>query len=151
MHRTSEQCLAQIQELRVSAGKRENARVFFDHYRAKISKLEKTHAQAPNSLKQEKYQRNLRKYNEAKQRFEEAGEATGKLLDQVQAKMEFALNEVCFKFTQQVELRFYAEMNQVYSGLHNFEERMREIALQAATGEFGKVGNRAGLDLHVQF
>ena len=74
-----------------------------------------------------------------------------KLLDLVQIKMEYVLNEVCFKFTQEVELRFYSEMNQVYSGLHNFEERMREIALQAATGEYGKVGNRAGLDLHVQF
>ena len=66
-------------------------------------------------------------------------------------KIEIILNELCFKFTKEVEARFYAEMNAVFSKLSDFEERMRAIALQAARGEFGKVGNKSGLDLEVQF
>lgn len=71
------------------------------------------------------------------------------ILDQVHIKIEVILGEVCFKFTQEVEVRFYTEMNNIFSSLSNFEEKMKEIALQAATGDFGRVGNKAGLDLNV--
>jgi hypothetical protein len=40
-------------------------------------------------------------------------------------------------------------MNNIFAQLRDFEEKMREIALKAAMGEYGSVGNRANLDLHI--
>lgn len=56
--------------MKVTSAERENSRVFYDHYRGKIQKLEKTHMTSTDSKKQEKYQRNLKKYNEARAKFE---------------------------------------------------------------------------------
>jgi hypothetical protein len=40
-------------------------------------------------------------------------------------------------------------MNEIFYKLTDFEEKMREIALKAATGEYGKVGNKQGMNLDV--
>ena len=44
-------------------------RVAFDHYRTKLQKLEKTQ-KGSDSRKQEQYQRNVEKYNKAKEEFD---------------------------------------------------------------------------------
>ena len=97
------------------------------------------------------YQRNIKKYNEARAKFDQDNSKVARLLELVQIKIDVILSDICFKFTQEVEVRFFTEMNTVYSSLQGFEERMREIALQAASGNYGKVGNKAGLDHNVQF
>ena len=149
--RLSEQASTQIKELKVAASSRQNSRVFYDHYRGKVSKLEKTHASSGEDKKQQMYQRNIKKYNEARAKFDQDNSKVARLLELVQIKIDVILSDICFKFTQEVEVRFFTEMNTVYSSLQGFEERMREIALQAASGNYGKVGNKAGLDLNVQF
>ena len=61
-------------------------------------------------MKQEKYKRNQEKFNDAKKRFEENSKKVVTLLDIVQIKIDSVLNEICFKFTQDAEIRFYQEM-----------------------------------------
>lgn len=51
---------------------REDTRVVYDHYRIKKGKLEKTHMTSPDPKKQEKYQRNVMKFDDAKKRFDDA-------------------------------------------------------------------------------
>jgi hypothetical protein len=51
---------------------REEARVLYDHYRLKMSKLEKTHMNSSDSKKLDKYQRNVKKFDQAKAKFFEA-------------------------------------------------------------------------------
>lgn len=61
------------------------------------------------------------------------------------------LNDVSFKFTQDVEYKFYSEINAIFNQLSDFEIKMREIALKAAQGEYGNIANRAKIDLDIQF
>ena len=63
--------LKQIAEMKAHEGIREDARVFYDHYRIKLQKLEKSHGTSSDTKKQEVYQRNIQKFNEAKKKFED--------------------------------------------------------------------------------
>ena len=73
--------MREINDLKALEGSRENARVFYDHYRIKVGKLEKSHAQASDGKKQEKYQRNVGKLNEVKKKFEEETRKLEQLMD----------------------------------------------------------------------
>ena len=55
-------------------------RVAFDHYRTKLQKLEKTQ-KGSDSRKQEQYQRNVEKYNKAKEEFDTENGKLEKILD----------------------------------------------------------------------
>ena len=99
LKRLSTQTDAQIKEMRTTATVREDARVFYDHYRGKVAKLEKGNAQPSDSKKQEKYQRNLKKLEDARTRYEKENRKLNELLESSQIKIEFILNEVTFKFT----------------------------------------------------
>lgn len=149
LKRQSEQTLAQITEMKPIAASREDARVFFDHYRGKVNKLEK--AKQEDKTKEAEYQRNLKKLSEARTRFEQEQRRLDQIMEQVMAKIEFLIGDISLTFTQEVEARYYKEMHSIFCQLQDFEVKMREIALKAAQGEYGNVGNRAGLDLHIQF
>jgi F0F1-type ATP synthase membrane subunit b/b' len=89
--------------------------------------------------------------SDSKQSFDESQRKLDAIMDQLEVKIRHILTEICLRFTQEVEARFYADMNNIFTQLRDFEEKMREIALKAAIGEYGSVGNRANLDLHIQF
>ena len=90
--RYSELTLKQIAEMKSVETTREDARVFYDHYRIKMHKLEKSHAGTTDSRKQEKFQRNVQKFEEAKHKFEEENNKLESLMEQIQQKMEVVLN-----------------------------------------------------------
>jgi hypothetical protein len=51
----SDVTIKQIVEIKGCEGPREDARVFYDHYRIKVQKLEKTHMNSSDKGKLEKY------------------------------------------------------------------------------------------------
>jgi hypothetical protein len=115
--------------MKVAAAERNNSRLFYDHYRGKIAKLQKTHSSTSDSKKYAYYERNQKKFSDARSKYEKDNRTLNELLESVSTKIEIILAEVCFRFTQEVEVRFYTEVNQIFQGLKNFEERLKQIAL----------------------
>ena len=56
---------------------------------------------------------------------------------------------ICIKFAQDIEKDFFEELGKQFSKLQHFEEKMKDISLQAAQGKFGRIGG--GLDLNINF
>jgi predicted nucleic acid-binding Zn-ribbon protein len=129
VRRMTEQTTQQVAQMKVLASERHTSRVFYDHYRGKVAKLERTHGNTSDAKKHEKYTRNQNKYREARNKYEKDNRQLMDLLEAVTTKIEVILGEVCFRFTQEVEVQFYAEIARVFAGLSDFEERMKQIAI----------------------
>lgn len=85
--RQCEQTLEKVAELKTAASERESARVFFDHYRSKIAKLEKTHRSTTDMKKLEVYNRNVLKNKAAREKFEIENRRLNEILDLVSARV----------------------------------------------------------------
>ena len=95
-----------IAQLKDQEKDREMTRVAFDHYRTKLQKLEKTQ-KGSDSRKQEQYQRNVEKYNKAKEEFDTENGKLEQILDQVRIKGESIMDQLCIRFTYEIETQYY--------------------------------------------
>lgn len=55
----------------------------YDHYRNKLAKLEKTHANSKETKKVETYNRNVDKFNKAKAEFDTHNNKLDKMLENI--------------------------------------------------------------------
>ncbi|TNV76175.1 hypothetical protein FGO68_gene6777 [Halteria grandinella] len=147
---TLEKC-AQLRKLEKD---KEDKRVFYDYYRRKIPELEKktAAAQGPSGeaeKKQEKLKGNKDKQSEANKAFLKASQELDSHLLQLEGRTDMVLEQLCIKFSRDIESQFYTEINQIMQRLCDVEEKMREVATDATTGKFGHLTNN--LDLNVNF
>ena len=71
------------------------------------------------------------------------------MLNNVRDRCDVIMNQMVFKFTKDTQAYFFEEMNQTFEQLLNFEDQLREVALQVSQGQFGRHGS--GLNLDVNF
>ena len=58
------------------------------------------------------------------------------------------LEQLCIKFSRDIEYQFYSEVNQIMQQLSNIEEKMKDVATEAIMGKFGTMTSN-GIDLNV--
>lgn len=68
---------------------------------------------------------------------------------QLEGKVDVVLEQLCIRFSKDVETQFYTDMNLLFARLGDVEERMKEVAVQVSSGSFGSKSNN--LDLNVEF
>lgn len=92
IHSLCSRLFKQIKKLKTQQELREDARVGYDHYRNKLAKLEKTHANSKETKKQEMYQRNVEKFNKAKAEFDTHNGKLDKMLENIMAGGEYIMD-----------------------------------------------------------
>ena len=81
--------------------KRNEERVYFDHYRTKLNKMDKE--RGSSSLdEQEKYARNQSKFDQTKLKFEELTRSVNEKLEKVETKIERVTVDLTLKFSKEV-------------------------------------------------
>ena len=68
------------------------------------------------------------KFDQAKQTFEELTNQVNEKLLKVESKIELVTLDLTLKFSKEVELGLYRDMNQVFFKLKNIEGEMIDIA-----------------------
>lgn len=100
--------------------------MFFDHYRMKLEALE---AQAAKTGQQsERLMRNKTKFATAKNNFDSANKRTSDLIATITEQCDKVIVNLTIKFTKELQLRWYSEMQTVFSGMEKLEQEMMEIA-----------------------
>ena len=121
--------LDRIKLLNETMTKREAQRVQFDHYRTKVNKMQKEGIQqSVDESKQDKYARNMVKYEEAKYNYDNLTAEAQDLLKRVEDKTERVIVDLTLKFSKEVQLNLFKDMNQAFHKLKNVENDMVEIA-----------------------
>ena len=57
----------------------------------------------------------MEKLAKAKERFEKENQILNVNLEAIQAKVDMILNDISFKFTQDVEYKFYSDINAIFN------------------------------------
>lgn len=114
-------------QLKAFAAQREECRIFYDHYRLKLQDLEANARSQPdqgrdasNPLNAKLY-RNQAKFTTAKQNFEGANRRADEMIQQIMEKSDQVLVNLSVKFTKEVQLQWYQEMQRVFSNMENIE------------------------------
>ena len=118
-----------IKDFLLTLEKRNEERVYFDHYRTKLNKMDKERGSADID-EQEKYARNQSKFDSTKLKFEELTRSVNDKLEKVETKIEKVTVDLTLKFSKEVQLAFYRDMNQTFFRLKNIEAEMIEVAHQ---------------------
>ena len=123
--------LDRIKLLNDTMAKRETQRVQFDHYRTKVNKMQKEGIQlSTDDKKQEKYARNMVKFEDAKFNYDSLTDECKDLLQRVEDKIERVIVDLTLKFSKEVQLNLYKDMNQAFFQLRNVESDMQDIAVK---------------------
>lgn len=119
-----------ITNLQEIVEQRENERVYYDHYRTKLTKMEKSGGESTSvdPEAQEKYARNQSKFDQTKSKFELLSTQLNEEILKVESRIERVTVDLTFKFSKEVQLAFYREMNQVFFKLRDVESEMVETA-----------------------
>lgn len=114
LHQLCSRLFKSIKKLKNQEEIREDSRVAYDHYRNKLTKLEKTHANSKETKKVETYNRNVEKFNKAKAEFDIHNNKLDKMLENIQAGGEYIIDQICIRFTMEVESKFFTQMRDIY-------------------------------------
>ena len=72
--------------------------------------------------------RNKTKFATAKNNFDAANKRTNDLISTITEQCDKVIVNLTVKFTKEIQLRWYAEMQEVFSGMEKLESEMMEIA-----------------------
>ena len=128
--KVSQNVVGHIKNLQETVQKREEERVFYDHYRAKLTKMEKAGGESTSAdpEAQQKYARNQSKFDQTKSKFELLSTQLNEELQKIETRIERVTVDLTFKFSKEVQLAFYREMNQVFFRLRDIESEMVDQA-----------------------
>lgn len=122
--------LDKIKDLQEHQKQREDERVYYDHYRTKLEKMQRPGGEAHSQDMEEMqtYARNQSKFENQKQKFEQLTLQVNEKLDKTEQKVDRVVVDLTLKFSKSVQLNFYNKMNQAMYRLRNIETQMIEIA-----------------------
>ena len=102
--KVSSSVLEKIREVQETASKREDERVYYDHYRNKLNKMEKPGGEANSSdpEKHEKYIRNQSKFQTTKAKFDYLTNQLNEKVSKAEDKIEKVVNDLTLKFSKEV-------------------------------------------------
>ena len=123
------------------AKKREDFRIYYDHYRGKIEDLKKTEMKkqqepvacggmAWSGKDNSKLVRNQGKFENAMHNYETAQKTLDTLCSDILDKADQIQVNLNIKFTKNTQLAHYAQMEKVYADMDNLEQRMNDVHLQ---------------------
>lgn len=132
MFRNGRIVIDKIQEIKKLIKDREEARAAYDHYRSKLTDMEKPGKQSSSSdpKDQEQYTRNVSKFDNAKVQFEELTKNVGERLTKAEDKIERVILDLTLKFSKQIQMQFFKDMNNSFFKLKDVEAEMIDIAHQ---------------------
>ena len=108
---------------------REDVRVEYDHYRTKLNKMEKNGEATSQDIEHmERFSRNQMKFDEAKHKFDQLSKDANEILTKVEQKVDRVIVDLTLKFSKEVQMNLYKDMNQAFHKLGNIEGQMIEIA-----------------------
>jgi len=81
-----------------------------------------------NDKDREKLIRNMDKLQKAETEFELENKNVDKLVKEIHTLANTILNELTIRFTVQVQLEFYEQMDKVFSRVKDLETRMNDLA-----------------------
>ncbi|CDW72995.1 UNKNOWN [Stylonychia lemnae] len=128
LHQMCSKLFKITKKLKTQEEQREEARVAYDHYRNKLQKMEKTHAKSTEAKKIDVYKRNVEKFNKSKSEFDTENSKLDKLMEQIQIKGEVIIDQICIRFTCEVESKFFIQLNKSFKKLEIIEQQMTEIS-----------------------
>lgn len=117
-----------------TAERREEKRTWYDHYRVKTQELKakedgkRSGFNCGPSGDREKYIRNMDKLAKAETEFKLENANLDKLVKEIHSLANNVLNELTIRFTVQVQLEYYEQMDRVFSKVKDLEMKMAEIA-----------------------
>lgn len=125
----TQRVFTKIKELDTTIEKYEEVRLQYDHYRNKLNKLQKEgYNQANDDAKQEKFARTQIKFDQTKYEFDNLNTDFKDLLDKAEDRCERVLIDLTLKFSKQMQLNLFNEVNQVFNKLKHIEQEMVQIA-----------------------
>ena len=119
-----------------AAERREDKRRWYDHYRVKTQEL-KAKDDGKRSLlncgpmpsgDRERIIRNMDKLAKAETEFKLENTNLDKLVKEIHSLANTVLNELTIRFTVQVQLEYYEQMDRVFSKVKDLEMKMAELA-----------------------
>ena len=122
--------LDKIKDLSEHQKQREDERVYYDHYRTKLEKMQRPGGEAHSQDMEEMqtYARNQSKFENQKQKFEQLTLLVNDKLEKTEQKVDRVVVDLTLKFSKSVQLNFYNKLNQAMYRLRNVEAQMVEIA-----------------------
>jgi len=136
-----------ISELRKLEKAKEDTRIFFDYYRNKMPKLQSNLGQA--AKKQERYDKNVEKQQAANKAYGMACNELHSYILRVESRQDIVLEQLCMKFTRDIEAEFYVQLSHLSQRLGDIEQGMRDVVVSTHSGIYGHLSNN--LDLNVDF
>jgi hypothetical protein len=115
--------LEKIKDLLEHQKQREDERVYYDHYRTKLEKMQRPGGEAHSQDMEEMqtYARNQSKFENQKQKFEQLTLLVNDKLEKTEQKVDRVVVDLTLKFSKSVQLNFYNKMNQAMYRLRNVE------------------------------
>jgi hypothetical protein len=110
-----------------AAERREEKRCWYDHYRIKVQELKEKEAKGKSGLScgpsnsSERLIRNIDKFAKAETEFKIENVNVDKLVKQIHTLANTILNELTIRFTVQVQLEFYEQMDRIFSKTKDLE------------------------------
>lgn len=128
--KVAENLIGHIKNLQELIQQRENERIYYDHYRVKLANMEKEGkgSSSTDPDLQSKYARNQSKFDQAKSKFELLSTQLNEDLVKIENRVEKVKTDLTFKFSKEVQMKLYKEMNQVFFRLRDIEGEMVEKA-----------------------
>jgi len=117
-----------------AAERREEKRTWYDHYRVKTQELKakedgkRSGFNCGPSGDREKIIRNMDKLAKAETEFKLENANLDKLVKEIHTLANNVLNELTIRFTVQVQLEYYEQMDRVFSKVKDLEMKMAELA-----------------------
>jgi len=122
------------------AKKREDYRIYYDHYRGKVEDLRRTEmkkqnepvtsgSMAWNAKDNSTLVRNQGKFENAMHNYETAQKTLDTLCSDILDKADQIQVNLNIKFTKNTQLAHYAQMEKVYAELDDLEQRMNDVHL----------------------
>ena len=117
-----------------AAERREEKRCWYDHYRVKTQELKAKEDKQRSGIScgpggdREKIIRNMDKLAKAETEFKIENANVDKLVKEIHTLANTVLNELTIRFTVQVQLEYYEQMDRVFSKVKDLEMKMAELA-----------------------
>lgn len=108
--------IIKIEDLKMAVEQREEERVFYDHYRNKVAKMEKAGGESTsaNQDDQEKYTRNQTKLDTTSAKFEQLTEKMTQLLEKLEERCERLIVDLTLRFSKELQLGMFIEFRKSY-------------------------------------
>lgn len=117
-----------------AAERREEKRCWYDHYRVKTQELKAKEDKQRSGIScgpggdREKIIRNMDKLAKADTEFKIENANVDKLVKEIHTLANTVLNELTIRFTVQVQLEYYEQMDRVFGKVKDLEMKMAELA-----------------------